>query len=73
MVSISRSVSQYLLLQEQLINLLMTGSISVVAEQLLELHRGQGMDIYWRDANVCPTEEEYKEMVIRSEIVQLFY
>lgn len=36
-------------------------------EQLLELHRGQGMDIYWRDSNVCPTEEEYKQMVIQSE------
>jgi len=37
------------------------------AEQLLELHRGQGMDIYWRDSHVCPSEEDYKEMVIRSE------
>ena len=36
------------------------------SEQLLELHRGQGMDIYWRDAYICPTEEEYKSMVIRS-------
>jgi geranylgeranyl diphosphate synthase type 3 len=34
-------------------------------DQLLELHRGQGMDIYWRDAFVCPTEEEYKQMVLR--------
>ncbi|KAL5018477.1 hypothetical protein ScPMuIL_004199 [Solemya velum] len=33
--------------------------------QMLELHRGQGMDIYWRDAIQCPEEEEYKEMVIR--------
>ena len=24
------------------------------------------MDIYWRDAHVCPSEDEYKEMVIRS-------
>ena len=24
------------------------------------------MDIYWRDAHKCPTEEEYKTMVIRS-------
>ena len=38
-----------------------------VSEQLLELHRGQGMDIYWRDAVICPTEEDYKLMVIRSE------
>lgn len=37
----------------------------VFAEQLIELHRGQGMDIYWRDAYVCPTEDEYKVMVIR--------
>lgn len=38
---------------------------TVFTEQLLELHRGQGMDIYWRDSNVCPTEEEYKQMVIQ--------
>ena len=24
------------------------------------------MDIYWRDAVQCPSEEEYKTMVIRS-------
>nr|UJH41141.1 geranyl diphosphate synthase [Pardosa pseudoannulata] len=37
----------------------------VFTEQLLELHRGQGMEIYWRDSFLCPTEEEYKEMVKR--------
>ena len=26
------------------------------------------MDIYWRDAHKCPTEEEYKEMVVRSKL-----
>ena len=36
-------------------------------DQLLELHRGQGKDIYWRDSMVCPTEEEYIEMVRQSE------
>lgn len=41
------------------------GVTEVFTEQLIELHRGQGMDIYWRDANICPTEEEYKEMVIQ--------
>ena len=35
-------------------------------EQLLELHRGQGKDIYWRDSYICPTEEEYMEMVRQS-------
>lgn len=33
-------------------------------EEICNLHRGQGMDIYWRDANVIPTEEMYMNMVI---------
>lgn len=37
----------------------------VFCEQLLELHRGQGMEIYWRDSYICPTEDEYKEMIIK--------
>lgn len=32
---------------------------------MLEMHRGQGMDVYWRDRFVCPTEDEYKQMVIQ--------
>ncbi|XP_068243946.1 terpene synthase [Palaemon carinicauda] len=38
---------------------------AVFCEQLLELHRGQGMEIYWRDSFTCPSEEEYREMTIR--------
>lgn len=37
----------------------------IYTEQLLELHRGQGMEIYWRDNFTCPTESEYKLMTIR--------
>ncbi|XP_055913833.1 terpene synthase isoform X1 [Eupeodes corollae] len=37
----------------------------VCTEQLLELHRGQGMEIYWRDNFTCPTESDYKLMTIR--------
>lgn len=32
---------------------------------MLELHRGQGMEIYWRDNFTCPTESDYKLMTIR--------
>uniref|UniRef100_T1H7T2 Geranylgeranyl pyrophosphate synthase n=1 Tax=Rhodnius prolixus TaxID=13249 RepID=T1H7T2_RHOPR len=39
---------------------------TVYTEQLLELHRGQGMEIYWRDNFTCPTEDEYKTMTIKS-------
>jgi len=30
----------------------------------VNLHRGQGFDIFWRDNNQCPTEDQYKQMVI---------
>lgn len=36
------------------------------SEKMLELHRGQGKDIYWRDSYTCPTEEEYIMMVKES-------
>lgn len=29
----------------------------------MNLHRGQGMDLFWRDTLTCPTEDEYLEMV----------
>ncbi|KAJ1305969.1 hypothetical protein OPQ81_010684 [Rhizoctonia solani] len=35
----------------------------VVTEELLNLHRGQGLDLVWRDTLECPTEAEYIEMV----------
>ncbi|XP_018571729.1 geranylgeranyl pyrophosphate synthase [Anoplophora glabripennis] len=40
-------------------------AISIALEQILELYRGQGMEIYWRDNFTCPSEEEYKQMVKR--------
>lgn len=42
-------------------------------EQVLELHRGQGMEIYWRDNYTCPTEDEYKKMTIRSNKTTIYY
>lgn len=41
-------------------------AITVFMDELLNLHRGQAMDIYWRDNVVCPTEEQYMEMVQNS-------
>ncbi|KAJ3010264.1 geranylgeranyl pyrophosphate synthetase [Thoreauomyces humboldtii] len=38
-------------------------AVTIFTEELLQLHRGQGMEIHWRDTGNCPTEEEYMEMV----------
>lgn len=40
-------------------------AVEVFTQQLLELHRGQGMEIYWRDNLVCPSVEQYELMVKR--------
>ncbi|EME50208.1 geranylgeranyl pyrophosphate synthase-like protein [Dothistroma septosporum NZE10] len=37
--------------------------IKIYTDELLNLHRGQGMDLFWRDTLTCPTEDDYLEMV----------
>jgi len=36
----------------------------IFTQELLNLHRGQGQDILWRDTCTCPTEEQYRSMVL---------
>ncbi|KAK0387265.1 hypothetical protein NLU13_5578 [Sarocladium strictum] len=38
-------------------------AVSMFAEELVNLHRGQGMDLFWRDTLTCPSEDDYLEMV----------
>jgi len=40
-----------------------TKTITIYTEELLNLHRGQGMDLFWRDTLTCPSEDDYLEMV----------
>ncbi|KAI1816637.1 isoprenoid synthase domain-containing protein [Poronia punctata] len=35
----------------------------IYTTEMLYLHRGQGMELYWRDTLTCPTEADYLEMV----------
>ena len=36
---------------------------AVFAEELLNLHRGQGLELVWRENNICPSEQAYISMV----------
>ncbi|KFH41967.1 Geranylgeranyl pyrophosphate synthase-like protein [Hapsidospora chrysogenum ATCC 11550] len=40
-----------------------TQALEVFTQEMLALHRGQGMDLFWRDTLSCPTEADYLEMV----------
>lgn len=55
----------YFLSMEKVIALQEPSAVQAFTEQLIELHRGQGMDIYWRDAVKCPSEDAYRQMVLR--------
>ncbi|CAF4861225.1 unnamed protein product [Pieris macdunnoughi] len=37
-------------------------ALKVFNEEALDIVRGQGKEIYWRDMFVCPTEAEYRRM-----------
>ena len=38
-------------------------ALQIYCEEMLNLHRGQGMELYWRDTLTLPTEEEYMKMI----------
>ena len=42
--------------------------VTIYTEELLNLHRGQGTELFWRDSLTCPTEEEYVDMVNNSKL-----
>ncbi|KAJ8653345.1 hypothetical protein O0I10_010996 [Lichtheimia ornata] len=53
----------YFLALDEIIKLKNPEMVKIYTEELVNLHRGQGMELYWRDTATCPTEEEFIEMV----------
>ncbi|KAJ7267526.1 isoprenoid synthase domain-containing protein [Mycena rebaudengoi] len=37
--------------------------VAIITSELISLHRGQGLEILWRDSLKCPSEAEYVHMV----------
>ncbi|XP_011876896.1 PREDICTED: geranylgeranyl pyrophosphate synthase-like isoform X2 [Vollenhovia emeryi] len=50
---------------ERVLSLQHPEAAKVYLEQALEFHRGQGMEIFWSTHCICPTEADYKTMIIR--------
>ncbi|CCH44924.1 Geranylgeranyl pyrophosphate synthetase [Wickerhamomyces ciferrii] len=38
--------------------------VTVFNEEMINLHRGQSLDLYWRENLICPKESEYINMVM---------
>lgn len=56
----------YFLALQELLKLNHPHMITIYTEELINLHRGQGIELFWRDSRQCPTEEEYIDMVNNS-------
>ncbi|XP_069461126.1 geranylgeranyl pyrophosphate synthase-like [Ambystoma mexicanum] len=54
----------YLLSIQKILTLCHPDAMKVFIEVALDLHIGQGIDIHWRDTYTCPTEAQYKAMVL---------
>lgn len=53
----------YFLSLQKLLKLPNPALVGIWTDELLNLHRGQGMDLFWRDTLTCPTEDDYLDMV----------
>lgn len=54
----------YFLALEKCHSLKSSLAMEVFVKEMINLHKGQGLDIYYRDHSQCPTEEAYKAMVL---------
>ncbi|CAF4340787.1 unnamed protein product, partial [Rotaria sp. Silwood2] len=55
----------YFLAMQQALTLRHPDVTQIFVEQMLNLHHGQGMEIWWRDNFVSPSEDEYRQMVLK--------
>ncbi|OOF90567.1 hypothetical protein ASPCADRAFT_400705 [Aspergillus carbonarius ITEM 5010] len=54
----------YFLALQEVMTLNTPSAVGIYLEEMISLHRGQGMDLFWRDTFTCPTEEEYIETTL---------
>ncbi|XP_050453529.1 terpene synthase-like [Cataglyphis hispanica] len=62
--SLSSANYAFFIAMERVIDL-HPAAMKMYVEQALEFHKGQGMDIFWRDNFICPNESDYEIMATR--------
>lgn len=53
----------YFLALESCRNLKNDKAMEIFCKEMVQLHMGQGLDIYWRDHMICPSLEQYRAMI----------
>jgi geranylgeranyl diphosphate synthase type 3 len=64
--TISAAMHVNFILLQRMLNSNQPEMIKVYTDMMLGVWGGQAVDIYWRENYICPSEEEYLEMVKRS-------
>jgi len=53
----------YFVALEKVLKLNNPRATQIFSEEMINLHKGQGMDIYWREKVECPTMNQYKRTI----------
>jgi len=64
--TISAALYVYFLALQKVLRFNHPKMIKLYIEMNVESWRGQALDVYWRDNYICPSEEEYMEMITKS-------
>jgi geranylgeranyl diphosphate synthase type 3 len=64
--TISAALYVYFLALQKVLRFNHPEMIKLYIEMNVESWRGQALDVYWRDNYICPSEEEYMEMITKS-------
>jgi geranylgeranyl diphosphate synthase, type III len=53
----------YFLALNSVLQLECAEAITIFTQEMLHLHHGQGMELHFREHNLCPTMDDYKKIV----------
>ncbi|CAH4035639.1 unnamed protein product [Pieris brassicae] len=68
-LTLNTSIHIITLVLQELLLLGTSMAPKIFCEGFLEVIRGQGIELYWRDNFICPTEEQYDEINRKSKLV----
>lgn len=57
----------YFLALQSVLQLKRHEAVDIFTREMIRLHQGQGMELYFREHHMCPTMQDYEEIVSNSE------
>jgi geranylgeranyl diphosphate synthase type 3 len=72
-ITINTANYVYFLALQLILDLHHPQAISIFTDEMIRLHQGQGMELYFREHCKCPTMEEYDQIIKNSKLNRTFF